>query len=338
MKLLSTIFLFVSALTAGYGQQAKPLSVNNVFAPKPPKDSVNIIYYKFHNGIQMVELDFRSLYEQNIFYHEQTRPRAMPWSMLIPPPHPNVYLFRNESGGIIKAYNLYGLKPEQYKLKDPKKFSGKELVYHSGNYLQSAEARRYHNLFYERRKTKPYDVYIYAAGGRHKTKWGDGIGLFLTGAKYGLIDTTGKIILNTKYDFISDFESIITVVVLNEKQGLINNKGVELLPCTFDNIEIQEDVAVAYSEKKSAIYDTSGRKINMRDYENEINFFEGTSRVFIKGMGYGVIDTKGNEICPLEFDIIEELAQEHLDGKRYYYARKAGKEYYISQTGIITEK
>ena len=88
---------------------------------------------------------------------------------------------------------------------------------------------------------------------------------------------------------------------------------------------IQEDVAIAYLENKVIIYNTEGKKINKDDYEGEISFFEGTSRVYIKGKGYGIIETNGNEICPLQFDIIETLPQEHKDGLRYYYARDGVK-------------
>lgn len=69
-----------------------------------PTGEPDIHYYKFYNGIQMIEFDYLSAYHSRINYLEQAHPRASHWATELGPPHPNVYIFRNENGDIVKQY------------------------------------------------------------------------------------------------------------------------------------------------------------------------------------------------------------------------------------------
>jgi hypothetical protein len=53
---------------------------------------------------------------------------------------------------------------------------------------------------------------------------------------WGMIDTTGKIVVNFKYKGIEDFKYNKAKVVIDEKVGLIDIKGNEILSCEYDEI------------------------------------------------------------------------------------------------------
>ncbi|MEZ5172264.1 MAG: WG repeat-containing protein [Bacteroidia bacterium] len=74
---------------------------------KEPDGKPEIHYYKFYNGVQMIEFDYLSAYHKKVNYLEQAQPRALTWEMVLGPPHPNVYLFRNENGEVIKQFGSY---------------------------------------------------------------------------------------------------------------------------------------------------------------------------------------------------------------------------------------
>jgi hypothetical protein len=336
MKKITTLLLLFRCATALAQNNPEKLSVEELLRFKLPRDTVQIIYYAFYNGLQMVELDFASPYKQRIMYLEQTKPRAMPHAALEPMPRPNIYLLRDSNGTIIKSYNLYGLDIDKLKLKHPRKLAAAALCYHSkDNFLRSAAVRRYQwPGEADQRDYQPQDVYIIAEGGsianRRRQSW------LPVGAKFGLIDTLGNVIVLPKYDYIEPFMSAVTVVKLGNGLGLLDHHGKEVLPCRYEWIKTEEGVAVVrMPDKRYRVYNKMGERVTEEDYEGEINFFQGTSRVYIKRKGYGIIDKRGRIICPLEYDYIEELSQAHPDGTRWYYARKGGEEFRISQAGEV---
>lgn len=54
--------------------------------------------------------------------------------------------------------------------------------------------------------------------------------------KYGFIDETGKIVIPCKYEFSYSFNNDFAVVKFNGKQGVINIKGETIIPFKYDNI------------------------------------------------------------------------------------------------------
>ena len=76
---------------------------------------VDTIYYPFQNGIQMIAILNFSCWERFIARKEAMHPRALHWSEVIPPRSPNMYLFRDKSGKILKSYHISN--PESLKLR-----------------------------------------------------------------------------------------------------------------------------------------------------------------------------------------------------------------------------
>ena len=52
--------------------------------------------------------------------------------------------------------------------------------------------------------------------------------------KWGMIDETGKEVIECKYDWICDFHNGFACVELNDKWGMIDETGKEVIECKYD--------------------------------------------------------------------------------------------------------
>jgi len=112
--------------------------------------------------------------------------------------------------------------------------------------------------------------------------------------KYDLIDKSGYVL--AEYDFIvptisepafkSGFSRLFPtnrfcLVVSNKKVGVINNKGVIIIPIIYDIISDQfsENTIVAIKDKKVEYYNYSGKKILETNYSYSSNFINGIATV-----------------------------------------------------------
>lgn len=87
------------------------------------------------------------------------------------------------------------------------------------------------------------------------SKWGE------HGDKWGLIDENGVEIIPCKYDAISDFHNGLAVVTKNNLKGAINLQGEEVFPCEYENIDaFESNWTRARQDGYLYILDTTGVK------------------------------------------------------------------------------
>lgn len=72
-------------------------------------------------------------------------------------------------------------------------------------------------------------------------KFNDGLSRVQSGGKAGYIDTQGKVAIPMIYDSTEDFNSGVAVVRNGEKYGLINTSGKLVLPIKYDRIGAYSD-------------------------------------------------------------------------------------------------
>ena len=142
--------------------------------------------------------------------------------------------------------------------------------------------------------------------------------------KLGFIDKTGRLVVNYKYDEV-DFDEELGKfrIVLNEKEGLLDNSGKELIPCTYEKYDIQllsDGFFWVSKNGKEGLIDQNGKLIVPFQYDNVEEFNEyGLAEVSKKSTGgdknkslvYGFIDKSGKEVIPCRYD----YADDFLDGK-----------------------
>ncbi|MBI3501300.1 MAG: WG repeat-containing protein [Bacteroidetes bacterium] len=115
--------------------------------------------------------------------------------------------------------------------------------------------------------------------------------------KFGMIDTSGKSILQCEYDRIDDFSEGLVLVVKNKKFGFADEKGNSVIPIKFD-----------YSPEISEV----------KGFQNGLAKVEQNKK-------RGLINKSGNSYLPLEYDDIRNFSEELCAVKR------AGKWSYISR-------
>lgn len=142
--------------------------------------------------------------------------------------------------------------------------------------------------------------------------------------KAGLIDASGKVIINFLYDTFErePFTAIETVlksgVILttqNKKSGILDNQGNTLVPFKYDEVDVREypdtllfDIAI---KKKFGIYSAELKKeIVPPTYDDKI-FFEENFAVVSRKKKYGVLNRAGKEVVPCTLTISQ--AMEELD-------------------------
>lgn len=145
------------------------------------------------------------------------------------------------------------------------------------------------------------------------------------GSFLGLLDVTGKIILEPKYFQISDFEDSYSIVLgtiaiygKNGKAakakayGVIDSALKEVIPCCFNSIEYEKETGLFKTEKgyKSKdgrfICSVGDRKILISSEYVYCREFDKGCAVSVKlncpGFKYGLIDSMGKDILPPIFD------------------------------------
>lgn len=317
--------------------------MEELFRPKAPA-AVETLYYPYYDGVQMIEIDNVGYWEADVMFHEQAQPRALSWSSLIPGPFPNVYLFRNKQGEIIKAFNtnssLEQLTRDFLPVPADKKSSDLSHVlmggfhkgkYHSGwgDYHSRQLEFNGHYLVYDTVYTALYSL------SRRTT-------VYRT-PKVGLIDSFGNFFLPAEYDNILPLENDI-LIAKDSACGVIDKKRNYIVPMTYDNFDLQsEEEVIFYRQGKIAlVYAMYRNKIYEIDQYDYIAFDAMQSDRHNPGSNYkhgnyhfrkdgktGLLDSNYKVITPAVYSYIGGYVEDRAvccRDKLFGYLDRSGKE------------
>jgi hypothetical protein len=301
--ILTFLFLFP---TLSFGQF--PL-----FGGTEPTGEPDVYYYNFYNGIQMIEFDYLSAYHRRVNYLEQAQPRALTWEMVLGPPQPNVYIFRNKSGEIVKQYG----EIDKSKLLSVSE-SMKKTIFHNSFFAQLGSVVGFSQI-----STRYFPYYLINS---HS-------------GELGLIDSLGNEVLPLKYSVIWKHENIFITrgstnelrdinlkvkfssnefqlqpsqhhrgyadILKDEKCGLMDSVGTIIVPCEYDMlVDYFNEYGLAKVRKSGRIgyVDTSGKEVIKCKYQSDGYFKEGLLDVRYEEK-WGYIDTNGVTVIPHKYDI-----------------------------------
>ena len=147
--------------------------------------------------------------------------------------------------------------------------------------------------------------------------------------KYGFADSTGKITIQTKYDYVFNFSEGLAQVALNRRKFFIDYSGTEILSVNYDyTYGFSDGLALVKQNKKYGYISKQGVEIIPVKYDYAADFHDGLARVQLNKK-YGFIDRTGTVVIPLKYDDLqnfsEGLSLASLNGK-YGFIDKAGKE------------
>jgi serine/threonine protein kinase len=146
------------------------------------------------------------------------------------------------------------------------------------------------------------------------------------------------VIISPQFDFARNFSESLAAVVVNQKLGYINKRGLFTIPpeLEFDPISIFREGAYQFSDGRARLaidqrwgyIDTDGRLVIKPQFDSANTFAEGLARVEIDHQ-YGYIDRNGNFIIRPQFESAAPSFSENMAGVEinhcYGYINKTGK-------------
>lgn len=154
-------------------------------------------------------------------------------------------------------------------------------------------------------------------------------------AKWGVIDRTGKVLIKPQYSWPANYTGDYAAVYKNDKCGVINRVGKEVLPCKYYNVTIFEDnIAIANSGDVKKV-------VNLKTGATLCSFDSKKTNIYPVAYGDGLIvahntknnkyiflNLKGKKVINTEYKranaFHEGLAGVVINGK-VTYINKAGK-------------
>lgn len=279
-----------------------------------------IIFHPYYNDVQLIEIDNLGRWNDEVNHYEMTRPRALEWSSVLPPPAPNVYLFRHRNGTIVKAFNtkssLVELTRKYGKLKPAELPKGaiplpasfrRELIYRF-------------TLLHEYIFDGFFKIYSMQSAPAKRTggNWPD-----ITtqqGDLMGLIDTLGNIILPVEYDGLWPLKGDV-LAVKDSLYGVITKEGKDIVPMIYESAEhLRNDRVAFYQQKKiRLVYDPEEKRsyspkeydyARLESYEFHNDPENRTTAGYYsvrKDGKFGFIDASYREVLPPVYDYCEPV-------------------------------
>lgn len=268
---------------------------------KEPSDEPIIHYYNFYNGVQMIRLDYLSSYENKVSFLEQTQPRALEWREVLGGPRPNVYIFRNENGEILKQFGETDI---------PKLLSVKKSLEvaqtHSSLGSIIGTSIGFTNL------TTSYFPYYLINNPQS----------FLKVGRHGLIDSSGNVVLPNEYDQIWKGDNLF--ITCKDGYNELRNINLEikfrsnvyrLQPSQFhrESVDIFKHIEGNSHNYKVGLMNSFGKIVVECKYDMSISSFNefGLAQVRRDHL-YGFIDTTGNELINCKYQSVGKFKDELL--------------------------
>ena len=154
--------------------------------------------------------------------------------------------------------------------------------------------------------------------------------------KYTYIDSSGKSVLQPRFDWVDSFSNGLTKVKMGYKWGYVDKTGKLIVRLQFDEAELftvsniaelNQSLALVKVANKYGYIDLTGKVIIQPQFDGADSFKEGLAAVQINGK-YGYIDNTGKVVIQPQFDeatfFNEGLAKVKLTGK-YGYINQTGQ-------------
>ncbi len=147
---------------------------------------------------------------------------------------------------------------------------------------------------------------------------------FQSAGMWGYINEQSEIVIQPKYESVSEFSEGLAKVKRNTRWGFIDSNDQEVIPCSYDDAhDFCEGVAIVKRNKTDlfgrvtwGFVDKTGKEIMLPKYWT-VNDFSGGVAIVGKGK-YGYVDKTGEEVVPVIYDLttlqsmpLKELLSKH---------------------------
>jgi Caspase domain/WG containing repeat len=156
----------------------------------------------------------------------------------------------------------------------------------------------------------------------------EGLALIKQNGKWGFIDKTGKIIIQSQFELLGGifenpiiFSEGLAKIKQNGRYGYVDRTGKTVIQYQFDKaFDFKEGLAFIEQNGKWGLIDNTGRMVVQPQFEYVSNFTEGLATIKQNGK-YGYIDKTGKIVIQPQFYLAEPfsegLAKINLNGAGY---------------------
>ncbi len=180
---------------------------------------------------------------------------------------------------------------------------------------------------------------VVAPNYRRIEQFRSGMGAVEESFKWGCINAKGIEIVPQLYDDPPKFEGDFAVVKVDKKQGVINNRGHVIVPVQYKipadefswSFRDYKDTGlfiVSDSSGLFGVFDSNGTQIIPIEYDKILRFTERKA-AFCKNGKWGYFDSRGHVIIEPQFDLVDCFK------KGYAHVRKNGKCGLINSKGAL---
>ena len=148
--------------------------------------------------------------------------------------------------------------------------------------------------------------------------------------KWGVIDPTGKVILEYKYDWIDSLNERGTLFVVNKLWGFFDAGLKEVVPAKYELLHADSGALRFFENGKWGVLDPTGKVIVPARYDAILPFSDGVARFLDKGK-WGLLSVEGKElVSPKYLAICSANRKTHLFATKGKCTIKVGKDAYAS--------
>lgn len=139
----------------------------------------------------------------------------------------------------------------------------------------------------------------------------DGYALFQLDALYGLVDRTGKVVIQPKYRHMSyDDANLIRIETLNNKWGFIDKNDNIIIKPQFKFAEpFHDGLAAVQKHKKYGFIDKNGKYVIKPIFDRAYWFNNGLAAARI-GDKWGIINQKGEFVIKPQFEYVDWISDD----------------------------
>ncbi len=318
--------------------------------------NTDTLYFPYKNGIQLIIVDACDAWNNQVAMIDAAYPRGGSAADYMGPQPKNLYIFRNETGDIIKVYNLFS---------DTIKLSLKESGFVSASFsdlntIMDYRELNHHLKFYgdsgkvglinlQGKIVLPAEYHeirkFQDNRERHDKLMVNQNGLF------GLLDSNMNFLFEPQYkapNYYPEHDAIgLTYIRVSKggKQGLINENGDVLIDFKYDHIRLIHDTLYTgyilkenhekisgrdFGEKVTTcvVFDKHFTPITRLENYNYIKYWGIKNFIVKKEHKFGVVDHLGKTIIPMEYTYLSSY-------QGHYFVSKDGKSGLFSYEGEL---
>lgn len=127
-----------------------------------------------------------------------------------------------------------------------------------------------------------------------------------TNGRFGFIDTSGKWIVQPKYDSLIGYYNGYAWIFKKGKKGLVDGMGNIILKTKYDDIGFVEDSMVDVTRRKKYIfYNLSKKKFVGNHFEESLEYNNGIVAIMNSRKQWGFMNKEGKIVIPFQFDDVD---------------------------------